>query len=99
MPQRLMLSHSADVIKKMYEINVLSHHWMFEAFLPKMMEKNCGHIVALSSIAGLIGFENIVPYCGAKFAVRGTMESLREELRKDGRYSNVRLKLKTNVFI
>jgi all-trans-retinol dehydrogenase (NAD+) len=62
MPQRLMLSHSADVIRKMYEINVLAHHWMFEAFLPKMLEKNHGHIVALSSIAGIIGFENIVKY-------------------------------------
>lgn len=57
-----MLSHSADVIRKMYEINVLAHHWMYEAFLPKMMEKNRGHLVALSSIAGIIGFENIVIY-------------------------------------
>lgn len=89
MPQCLMLSHSEQIIKKMYEINVFAHHWMYEAFLPKMMEKNHGHIVALSSIAGIIGFENIVPYCGSKFAVKGTIESLREELRKDGKYEGV----------
>lgn len=89
MPQCLMLSHSEQIIRKMYEINVFAHHWMYEAFLPKMMEKNRGHIVGLSSIAGIIGFENIVPYCGSKFAVKGTLESLREELRKDGKYSGV----------
>jgi len=89
MPQCLMLSHSEQIIRKMYEINVFAHHWMYEAFLPKMMEKNRGHIVGLSSIAGIIGFENIVPYCGSKFAVKGTIESLREELRKDGKYNGV----------
>lgn len=89
MPQCLMLSHSEQIIRKMYEINVFAHHWMYEAFLPKMMEKNHGHIVGLSSIAGIIGFENIVPYCGSKFAVKGTIESLREELRKDGKYDGV----------
>lgn len=90
MPQCLMLSHSEQIIRKMYDINVLAHHWLYEAFLPKMMEKNRGHIVALSSIAGIIGFENIVPYCGSKFAVKGTVESLREELRKSPKdYSGV----------
>lgn len=89
MPQCLMLSHSEEIIRKMYDINVLAHHWTFEAFLPRMMEKNRGHIVGISSIAGIIGFENIVPYCGSKFAVKGTMESLREELRKDGKYRGV----------
>lgn len=46
-----------------------------------MMSQNKGHIVALSSIAGLTGLRNIVPYSGSKFAVRGMMEALSEELR------------------
>lgn len=54
---------------------------MFEAFLPAMMKKNSGHVVALSSMAGICGLNNLVPYCGAKFAVRGIMEALREEFR------------------
>lgn len=32
-------------------------------------------------MAGAIGLPNLVPYCGSKFAVRGTMEALSEELR------------------
>lgn len=48
-----------------------------------MMEKNHGHIVAMSSMAGIVGLRNLVPYCATKFAVRGLMEALHEELRED----------------
>lgn len=44
---------------------------MLQAFLPSMIEKNHGHIVALSSLAGIGGLPNLVPYCASKFAVRG----------------------------
>lgn len=81
MPQHEILKHSEAEVRKMYEINVFAHYWLIQAFLPKMMEKNEGHIVALSSIAGVVGLNNLVPYCGSKFAVRGSMESLAEELR------------------
>lgn len=66
MPQHEVLKHSEGEIRKIYEINTIAHYWMFQAFLPKMMEKNQGHIVALSSIAGLVGLNNVVPYCGSK---------------------------------
>lgn len=81
MPQHEILKHTEAEVRKIYDINTIAHCWMFQAFLPKMIEKNQGHIVALSSIAGIVGLNNLVPYCGSKFAVRGTMESLSEELR------------------
>ena len=81
MPQHELLKHSEKEIRLIFEINTLAHYWTLQAFLPKMLEKNEGHIVALSSIAGVIGLNNLVPYCGSKFAVRGHMESLSEELR------------------
>ncbi len=96
MPQHGMLKHSEAEIRKCFEINTLAHCWMFQAFLPRMIEKNHGHIVALSSIAGLIGFNNLVPYCGSKYAVRGMMEAMLEELRQT---SNGKNKIKfTTVF-
>jgi short-subunit dehydrogenase len=55
---------------------------MLEAFLPTMIQKNHGHVVAISSMAGIMGIPNLVPYCGSKYAVRGLMEALGEELRK-----------------
>lgn len=48
-----------------------------------MKKHNYGHIVALSSSAGLFGIPNLVPYCSAKFAVRGMMEALYQECRLD----------------
>lgn len=54
---------------------------MLQAFLPDMIKNNHGHIVALSSCAGLFGLKYLVPYCASKFAVRGIMEALFFELR------------------
>lgn len=33
-------------------------------------------------MAGLCGLNNLVPYCATKFAVRGLMEGLTEEIRE-----------------
>lgn len=54
-----------------------------------MVQNDKGHIVALSSIAGLTGLKNIVPYCGSKFAVRGYMEALAEELRNESQVNQM----------
>ncbi|KAK9871136.1 hypothetical protein WA026_011419 [Henosepilachna vigintioctopunctata] len=81
MPCHLLEEHSADEIRRIIDINVMQYFWLIEAFLPSMKKNNCGHIVGMSSMAGVAGFNNIVPYCASKYAVRGLMESLRMELR------------------
>ncbi|CAG9581861.1 unnamed protein product [Danaus chrysippus] len=49
-------------------------------------EVNClAHIWRCPSMAGVLGLRNLVPYCGTKFAVRGMMEAVYEELREDPR--------------
>lgn len=93
MPQHELLKHTENEIRTIFEVNVLAHFWMFEAFLPKMIANNKGHIVALSSMAGILGLRNLVPYCGSKFAVRGIQEALSEELRTTSNgQSQVKLK-------
>lgn len=62
---------------------------IIQAFLPEMISRNEGSLVALSSCAGLFGLPNLVPYCGTKFAVRGYMAALAEELRLQNPKSNV----------
>lgn len=81
MPSHPVELHSADEIRKIMDINVLAHFWMLEAFLPGMYEAGKGHIIALSSIAGIVGLTNLVPYCASKFAVRGLMEALHSEIK------------------
>ena len=84
MPCKPLNNQTEAEIRKMYEINVFAHLWTMQSFGREMANKNRGHIVALSSMAGLIGFANLVPYCGAKYAVRGQMEAFMEELLGEG---------------
>lgn len=85
MPCKPLLQTTEREITSSFNVNIISHLWLVQEFLPSMMEKNHGHIVAMSSMAGLIGLRNLVPYCATKFAVRGMMEALHEELREDKR--------------
>ncbi len=51
-----------------------------QAVLPGMLSRNCGTIVNISSLFGLIGVPTQSAYNASKFAVRGFTESLRCEL-------------------
>lgn len=84
MPSHSILNHNGQEIRKLFDVNILAHVWVLQAFLPHMLSKRRGHIVAISSMAGICGLTNLVPYCATKFAVRGLMEALFEELRQDG---------------
>ncbi|XP_055632288.1 short-chain dehydrogenase/reductase family 16C member 6 isoform X2 [Toxorhynchites rutilus septentrionalis] len=91
MPTHSLPQQTEAEIRKTFEINVLAHFWILQTYLPDMIQKNRGAIVALSSVAGLIGLNNLVPYCGSKWAVRGIMEATYEELRQDPRKPNIKL--------
>jgi len=70
-----------DILKTM-DVNCNAHFWTIKAFLPKMMEKNSGHIVSISSAAGLFGMPRLIDYCASKFAAVGIAEALSAELRQ-----------------
>lgn len=53
-------------------------------FLPSMIRRSKGHIVAICSMSGISALGRAATYSASKFAVRGFMEALREELRLDG---------------
>ncbi|CAB3256258.1 unnamed protein product [Arctia plantaginis] len=88
MPCKPVLKHSEKEIRTMMDINVNGILWMIQAFLPAMLERNYGHIVSMSSMAGKMGLRNLVPYCGSKYGVRGIMEALSVELHEDPRDTN-----------
>ncbi|KZC13668.1 Estradiol 17-beta-dehydrogenase 11 [Dufourea novaeangliae] len=85
------LNQDQDLVEKTFNVNVLSHFWTIEAFLPNMIKNKKGHIVCLSSMCGIYGVSEKVAYCSSKFAVRGLMEGLYEELRLDPDTANIRL--------
>jgi NAD(P)-dependent dehydrogenase (short-subunit alcohol dehydrogenase family) len=50
------------------------------AVLPVMRRQRSGHIMSISSGAGLSGFEFNTAYCAAKFGMEGWMEALQPEV-------------------
>jgi len=54
------------------------------AVLPVMRKQKSGHIITISSTAGLVGFEFGSAYAASKFAIEGWMESLEPELAPFG---------------
>lgn len=55
-----------------------------KAVLPKMIEKQEGDIINISSIAAKMGMAGGAGYCASKWAVQGFSEALLEEVREDG---------------
>lgn len=50
------------------------------AFLPHLRERRRGHVLTVSSIAGVRGSAGLGYYCASKFAVSGFMEALAAEV-------------------
>jgi len=54
------------------------------AVLPVMRKQGSGHMIAISSSAGLVGFEFCTAYAASKFGLEGWMESLTPEVAPFG---------------
>jgi len=54
------------------------------AVLPVMRRQRSGHIISISSSAGLVGFEFCTAYAASKFGLEGWMESLHAEVAPFG---------------
>jgi NAD(P)-dependent dehydrogenase (short-subunit alcohol dehydrogenase family) len=59
------------------------------AVLPVMRTQRSGHIMSISSGAGLAGFEFNSAYAAAKFGLEGWMESLHSEVAPFGIYTTI----------
>ncbi|CAD7079224.1 unnamed protein product [Hermetia illucens] len=77
---RLLLDTPDHLIERSFNVNVMAHFWTTKAFLPQMIENDCGHIVTIASLAGHVGISKLVDYCASKFAAVGFDEALRLEL-------------------
>jgi 3-dehydrosphinganine reductase len=73
---------SYDQFDKAMEINVYGTRNIISAVLPCMKRKGGGHIVNISSMAGLIGMFGYTTYSTTKYALVGFSECLRSELKR-----------------
>lgn len=69
--------------RRTIDIDLMGPISVLECFVPPMIEaRRGGHIVNVSSVAGLFGLPWHAPYSAAKFGLRGVSEVLRFDLRK-----------------
>jgi NAD(P)-dependent dehydrogenase (short-subunit alcohol dehydrogenase family) len=54
-----------------------------------MRSQRSGHVITLSSTAGLVGQEFVAAYCASKFALEGWMESIRFDLAPYGIHTTI----------
>lgn len=59
---------------------------MIREFLPSMIQRNSGHIVAIASLAGLNGLANASVYSATKHGVIGTMFAIFELKINSGKF-------------
>jgi len=71
-------------IEKQLATNLMGPLNVTRAVLPVMRKARSGHIISMSSLAGLVGGEFTSAYAASKFAVEGWMESLRFEVEPFG---------------
>ena len=70
--------------EQMVTINVLGMIYTVRAALPHMLDRGSGHVVVVSSGAGLRAFPGAAVYGATKAANRGFAEALRHELSGTG---------------
>ena len=70
--------------KQMFDTNVSGVFYGCKLALPSMKKQGTGHIVNISSIAGLEGYQQVSGYCATKFAVRGFSDAIYKEVRDFG---------------
>jgi short-subunit dehydrogenase len=71
-------------IERVMRINFFSPVSMTLAVLPRMLERDSGCIVNVSSFAGRVGVTTEAGYCATKFALSGFTEALSADLADTG---------------
>ena len=75
---------SLEELLHQFNVNVFGAVAMTKAVLPSMRMRRTGHIINMTSMAGLTTFPGISYYSGSKFALEGISDSLAQEVRGFG---------------
>ena len=76
------LESSAAEVEAVMSVNLLAPMWLTRVLLPRMVARNAGTVVFISSAAGIVGTSGLADYSASKFGLVGFAESLRMELAR-----------------
>lgn len=80
MPLSFMKNLHEDEWEQMIDVNIKGTLNGISAVLPTMIDQKRGHIINVSSVAGIKVMPSAAVYCGTKFAIEAITEGLRQEL-------------------
>ncbi|KQM99301.1 oxidoreductase [Sphingobium sp. Leaf26] len=90
MPIRPMAEANTDEWDAMIDVNLKGTLYGIAAALPRFLAQNSGHIINLSSVAGIKVFApGGTVYSGTKFAVSAITEGLRQEVGETVRVTSI----------
>ncbi|MCV7285173.1 oxidoreductase [Mycolicibacterium wolinskyi] len=69
-----------SAVRAQFATNVFGVAATLQAALPYMRRRRAGHLMAVTSMGGLMAVPGMSAYCASKFAVEGLLESLRKEV-------------------
>jgi short-subunit dehydrogenase len=67
--------------EKLMQVNLLSPMRLTSLFVTDMIDRQQGHIVNISSLAGWVGTPGLAHYDASKFGLRGFSEALSQEMK------------------
>ncbi|WP_018565757.1 oxidoreductase [Streptomyces sp. PsTaAH-124] len=71
-------------VRRQFEVNVFGAAATLRAALPSMRRRRRGHLMAVTSMGGLMAVPGMSAYCGSKFALEGILEALGKEVAHFG---------------
>jgi len=74
-----------DRVRRLFEVNVFSTLALTQVALRRMIARQCGTVVFISSIAGRVPFPFVMPYSMTKFALSAAAAGLRAEMDQLGK--------------
>jgi NAD(P)-dependent dehydrogenase (short-subunit alcohol dehydrogenase family) len=80
---------SPEQIERQLAVSLIGPMNVTRAVLPVMRTRHSGHVVTISSLAGLVGSEYTSAYAASKSAIDGWMESLAAEIEPFGIHTTV----------
>ncbi|SPM30570.1 SDR family NAD(P)-dependent oxidoreductase [Mycobacterium terramassiliense] len=75
---------SEGEVRDQMEANFFGAVWITQAALPFMRKQRSGHIIQISSVAGLFTLGDAGLYCASKFALEGFSDALASEIEPFG---------------
>jgi NAD(P)-dependent dehydrogenase (short-subunit alcohol dehydrogenase family) len=80
---------TAEQMERQLATSLIGPMNVTRAVLPVMRKQRSGHVVTISSSAGLVGLEYCTAYAASKFGVEGFMESLAPEVEPFGIHTTI----------